>query len=463
MEESALTTYLGDVSLSKRLDDHSDFIRHQLNRFPNLSAVKIARKLRARAPELVVSDRSIRRYVQTLKEEVSLAQKRYYEPILDDVPGEQCQIDPGELRGVLIGGEEQTVHVVVLVLSYSRLMYVGLSLKPLNTDCFIQMHDEAFRYFGGRPEECVYDQTKLVVLHEQFRELEVNPRFLEYATAAGFRIHACEGYDPESKGKVEAGVKYVKQDCFYGEQFDDVEALRQHVQDWVNEVANERLHGTTGERPRERFESGEKSQMKSYLTPVCVSQTVDIRSTRRADKTGLISWKANKYSVPMTWQQARVGVKEIDRSLVIYDLGNDEEIARHHLSQGKGQIIKNTNHYRNHEERVLELERDIGELCGAETGKALCRQLKLSEPKVYKDQLVAVKRLLSREGIDSELVSELAQRPGMTARQLKDYLEAAQCARKRGREAEHDTESPEPLDLSQYQKFGHPSGQEANP
>ena len=82
--------------------------------------------------ELPASDRSIRRYVRTLKEEVASAQMRYYEPILEDVPGVQCQVGPGELRGVLIGGEE----------------------RPLDTQTFIQLHDEALRYFGGLPEEC---------------------------------------------------------------------------------------------------------------------------------------------------------------------------------------------------------------------------------------------------------------------------------------------------------------------
>src|SRR3546814_5804012 len=76
------------------------------------------------------------------------------------------------------------------------------------------------------PEECVYDQTKLVVLSEQYRELTLNPRFHEFATTAGFRIYACEGYDPESKGKVEAGVKYVKQDGLYGEEFASEQDLR---------------------------------------------------------------------------------------------------------------------------------------------------------------------------------------------------------------------------------------------
>jgi len=77
------------------------------------------------------------------------------------------------------------------------------------------------------PQECIYDQTKLVVIHEIFRELELNQRFHQYATTAGFHIRVCEGYDPESKGKVESGVKYVKQNGLYGETFTDWKCLEE--------------------------------------------------------------------------------------------------------------------------------------------------------------------------------------------------------------------------------------------
>jgi transposase len=96
---------------------------------------------------------------------------------------------------------------VVFVLSYSRLMYVAARARPMDTAELIRLHEAAFRYFGGCPQECVYDQTRLVVLAETFRELSLNERFHRYATTVGFRIRAGEGYDPESKGKVEAGVK----------------------------------------------------------------------------------------------------------------------------------------------------------------------------------------------------------------------------------------------------------------
>jgi transposase len=139
MDETQISAYQGDRSRHKRLDAHRDFLIHQLKRFPKLSAVKLARRLQERGGELEVSSRSIRRYVQTLKEQVATGQLRYYEPVPQSVPGIQCQVDPGELRGVLIGGQERTVHFVVFVLSCSRLMYVGLAFKPLDTAAFIQL------------------------------------------------------------------------------------------------------------------------------------------------------------------------------------------------------------------------------------------------------------------------------------------------------------------------------------
>jgi transposase len=262
--EAAIEAAQADRHRSRKLDEHRDYIAHLLQTFPRLSSVKIARKLREKVGELAVSDRTLRRHVREMKAALPCRRERYYEPVLDMVPGVQCQVDPGELRDVMIDGVLRAVYFVVFVLSYSRLSYVGVRFKPLDTRAFIALHDEAFRYFGGLPEECVYDQTKMVVIHEQFRELTVNQAFHQYATTAGFRIQACRGYDPESKGKVEAGVKYVKQDAFYGDTFRDEAAVRHHIRQWLDEVANQRAHGTTGEAPWARFEAREKAHLRPY-------------------------------------------------------------------------------------------------------------------------------------------------------------------------------------------------------
>ncbi len=422
MEEEAISAYLSNTDRQKKLDDYRDYIVHLLETFPLLSAVKIQRKLQSKYSELGMSSRTIRRYVKQLKETVAGKQVRQYQPVLDHVPGEQCQVDPGEMRGVLINGLETTVHFVVFVLSFSRLMYVALSAKPINTERFIQMHDVAFRYFDGVTAECVYDQTKLVVIKEEYRELTVNARFQEYASHVGFRIHACEGYDPESKGKVEAGVKYVKGNALYGETFDNWSALESYMADWLDTVANQRVHATTGKVPHAYYNELERGHMQRYLSPKSVHSNGQML-TRKADKTGLISFKANKYSVPMIYQRSHVGIDDAGDQLHIHDLETGEEVATHTLTTGKGKIIKNTHHYRDPAARIDKLEQALQSLVGPTAADALCQSLKMTSPKIYKDQLSGVNDLIkAHQPIAQSLLSRLCQRPDLTATMVRDYL-----------------------------------------
>lgn len=426
LDEASIDGSLSDRSRYKALDEHRKYIVHLLENFPKLSAVKVKRKLEEKMGPLEASSRSLRRYISALRDEVVEAQRRYYEPVLDHVPGVQCQVDPGELREVLIGGVATVVYFVVFVLSFSRLMYVGTSRRPIDTETFIRLHDAAFRYFGGCPEECVYDQTRLVVLDEQYRELDLNQRFAQYATGAGFRIRACEGYDPESKGKVEAGVKYVKNDALYGEQFEDWGAMEQHLQRWLDEVANARTHGTTGQVPRVHYEAEERAKMRPYLTPACLAATGIPGEPRKVDKTGLISFQSNKYSVPMAYQSGRVNVLATpDGQLHVYAQPGGEHIASHPLSQGKGTIVKNGDHYRDKARQVADLEAEIEQALGEELGRRLCRQLRQTESQHYKDKLRGVKRHLTRlRALPKSELAHLTDKEGLKVSTLLDYLSA---------------------------------------
>src|SRR5690606_13576345 len=114
---------------------------------------------------------------------------------------------------------------------------------------------------------------------------------------------------------------------------------------------------------------------------------------RRADKTGLVSWRSNKYSVPMPYQCAAVGVREAAGELLISDLESGERIAVHALCTEKGRIVKNNNHYRDHAQRITELEAAIEAQLDEDVGRQLCRLLKRTAPRIYKDQLRAVRNL----------------------------------------------------------------------
>lgn len=425
MTEEEINKQATNPVRTKALDEFRDYIVHLLQKYPKLTSNKIIRKLEAKGVVAPVSQRSFRRYVKGLKETITVIQPRYYEPVIDMLPGVQIQVDMGELRDVLIGDKPTTVYFAVFVLSYSRMMYVSISDKPVNTNTFIKLHDEAFSFFGGIVDECVYDQTKLVAIKEEFREVWFNEEFYRYATLAGFDIRVCEGYDPESKGKVEAGVKYVKNDFFYGDNFFSLDDLKQSLLTWLTTVANVRIHGTTRKVPKECYASEEEDKMKPYLRPDFLSNNHGEK--RLVDKTSLISYKSNKYSVPMKYQSSTVLVKEDGTKLVIRDANAFQTIATHDIHEEKGKIIKNNNHYRDYEKRISDSESEVCGLIGKELADKLCKVIKITSPKIYKDQLAGLlqvlKNHLDQEGFEKPL-SALSERPRLTVSFIRDYLSA---------------------------------------
>ncbi len=133
-EEEIQRTMAEDAVRQKKLDGYKDSIIRTLQTFPRMSAVKVLRKLKEKIPDLAVSDRSMRRYIGELKAAGEVVERiRRYEPVVDMLPGMQCQVDGGELHNVLIGGVERAVYFIVFVLSCSRLMHVCASLKPIAT------------------------------------------------------------------------------------------------------------------------------------------------------------------------------------------------------------------------------------------------------------------------------------------------------------------------------------------
>lgn len=164
----------------------------------------------------------------------------------------------------------------------------------------------------------------------------------------------------------------------------------------------------------------------------------------------------------MAWQQSRVGVLEDGGELHVLKLQTSEVIARHTLASGKGQVVKNTHHYRDHTQRRQQLERDIQKLVGDELlSQALCEQLRQSLPKVYKDQLIAVRSLLKKHApVEHDMLLNLSHKPGLTARKIEAYLLATQLANQRDRRPEPVPEVLPALDLSAYRQLGRSTGQE---
>ena len=153
----------------------------------------------------------------------------------------------------------------------------------------------------------------------------------------------------------------------------------------------------------------------------------DQRMIRKADKTGLISYQSNKYSVPMVWQRQQVMIRIDQSNLVILSPESGEEITRHKLNQGTGQILKNKHHYRDISIPVTRLEQQVSDQLGDRYGTAICALLKAGAPKIYRDQLNGLLQVVKRLGIPNEQQLErLCQRSQLTTTQLESLLEAMQ-------------------------------------
>jgi len=233
---------------------------------------------------------SVYRFVQSLDVDTA---KRIYR--MECEPGQEAQIDYGTLY-LPIGedGRRKKVHILLVTLSYSRKAYVEAVLSQ-NTESFLRSLENAFRCFGGVPERLVPDNLKAAVIKGDWYEPELNPKLRDFAAHYGTAILPARPYTPTDKGKVEAGVKYVKNNALKGKRFGSLAEVNEHLRWWTANVADKRIHGTTKRQVGTHFEEAEKKALRALpdgLFP-CFEE-----APRRVHRDGYVEVKGAYYHVP---------------------------------------------------------------------------------------------------------------------------------------------------------------------
>jgi transposase len=274
------------------LQPHREWLAERLRR--HRGNADVVRQDLARELGIEVSLRTVQRAVQPLRRELraeAVATVRY-----ETAPGQQLQIDFGS-TSVLIGDEGRRIHLFVATLGYSRRCYVALFLHERQS-AWLQGLEGAFRHFGGVPHELLLDNAKALVdeHNAKTREVKFNDRFHAFCRYWGVVPRACAPYRARTKGKDERGVGYVKRNAIAGHRFDSVEALQAHLARWMREIADTRVHGTTGEPPRLRFERAEAAALKPLAAKAPFLQVREL--TRRVHTDACIELDTNRYSVP---------------------------------------------------------------------------------------------------------------------------------------------------------------------
>jgi transposase len=253
-------------------------------------------------------------------------------------PGECAQVDWGSYGSVTVGNTRRRLSFFVMVLCYSRMLYVEFTVSQ-SMEHFLACHKNAFDFFGSVPKKIMVDNLKSAVLRRIVGRAPVfNPKYLDFANHYGFAIAPCNVGRGNEKGRVENAVGYVKKNFLAGLEIPEFAALAPAVRNWLQTVANVRIHGETRKKPLELFEAE-----RPCLLPLSVN-AFDIAtvSPQRASTQFRITIDTNRYSVPAEYAGRRLTVKTDPERICVY--AGDKLIARHPRSYERYQDFEDPDH-----------------------------------------------------------------------------------------------------------------------
>jgi len=262
---------------------------------------------------------SVKRFVRGLGGSTPLPFRR-----MECEPGHEAQVDFGSGAWIVENGTKRRAHVLRIVLSHSRKGYSEAVLKQ-DTENFIRVLENAFHAFGGVPKMLVIDNLKAAVTRADWFDPELNPKIIAFARHYNFVFLPTKPYTPRHKGKVESGIKYVKNNALKGRSFVSLAEHNQFLANWERQVADTRIHGTTRQQVGKRFVEVERSA----LMPVARERFPFYHEGRRkVNRDGHIEVARAYYSVPPEYLGRRVWVRFDSRMVRIF---NDhlQQIAVH--------------------------------------------------------------------------------------------------------------------------------------
>ena len=259
---------------------------------------------------------------------------------LSFAPGECAQVDWGQFGSIPVGNTHRRLSFFVMVLCYSRMLYVEFTVSE-TMEHFLACHANAFAFFGGVPAKAMIDNLRSAVLQRVVGEAPVfHPRYQDFADHFGFTIAPCGVGQAHEKGRVENAVGYVKKNFLAGLELTDFCLVNPAARQWLDSVANVRVHGSTKRPPVELFQA-EKASLKP-LPPQ--PYDVGVIHPVRANRQFRVTVDTNTYSVPAEYAGAALTLKLYPDQLCLYQ--QDKLIARHVRCYDRHQDFEDPDHPR---------------------------------------------------------------------------------------------------------------------
>lgn len=251
--------------------------------------------------------------------------------------GEAAQVDFGhgpKLLDQRTGRVEQTYYFV-MTLCYSRHQYAEL-VTHQDMETWLNCHQRAFLFFGGVPRKVIIDNPKCAVTVAGYYEAELNKSYESYAKEVGFVIAPCPPRDPQKKGRVESGIKFVKKSFQPLRDFKHLNDANQQLKDWVMNEAGVRIHGSTYKKPLDLFRLEELKSLPKTMPDIAIYSKV------RGSRNCHVRFEKCNYSIPFKFYDKDLWLKKTQTSIKIYF--EDDLIAHHPILSQPGSYATNKNH-----------------------------------------------------------------------------------------------------------------------
>lgn len=415
-------------SRSKKLDPFQEEILGWLKQHPDLSGAQVLDWLGEKLNVSSVSEGTVRNFVNELREAYHIPKmisSREYSTVPDLPMGLQIQVDFGQIRVPTTDGSYKRLYFIGFVLAHSRYKYVEWLDRPFRSHDLIRMHENAFRYFGGMSIEIVYDQDRLLAVSENAGDLIMTVEFTKYQQARKFKVYLCRKSDPESKGKIEQVVKYVKNNFAKNRTYDNLIDWQDSSMRWLKRTGNYKVHHNTKKRPVE-VHALEKQHLQKVTGTYIFEDIFTSSITRDIYKDNVIRFDGNRYSVPRgTYRKGAPNIAYVESDaehIYIRLQQNGQVLAKHKLAEGKGNVISDPTHRkRSHTKRDILIQQIEGMLEDKESAKWLIELLAEQYPRHLVDQLKVVQSvILKHPAFVEESIDEMRRLRLTSANDLRD-------------------------------------------
>ncbi len=392
MEENTFHNWIKHKrNLPKKLSGYREYVKNLLIITPYLSAAQVEDRLKEKYEDLPdIHSKTVYNFVQSIREEYQIPkprenQNRDFEKLDEPAFGKEAQVDFGETWMQTKNKNRKKVYFFTIVLSRSRYKYVHFSDKPFTAKTAVESHYLAFDYLSGISREIIYDQDSVFIHNENLGDYLLTEEFSAFCKGQDFKAVFCRKADPQSKGKVENVVKYVKQNFLRGRKYVNIDLLNHQAQAWLKRTANAKVHSTTQLIPKEQWELEKK-----HLLPLKQKQTKNQLKSYKVRKDNTVCYKSNYYTLPLgTYRDKESCVLlEVNQNKIHFYSLEKEWISTHSLSHEKGKTIRNTDHLRQKSKSLEMYEKQVLELFGqSETTKKYFQMLHQDKSRYYRDNL----------------------------------------------------------------------------